>query len=177
MEHSDFELVGAIKSGDKDALDQLIRRWYPRIYGYVFKLLGHEQDAYDVTQDVFISMLQNIQAFRPWKKFHSWLFTIAHNKCMDHFRMQRRFVPTGTVDPDKPDPAPLPDDTVTTSAAMEQALAQLSAVQREAIILHYFYQFTANEISHMTRTPLPTVKSRLSSARRLLSNLLREDFL
>lgn len=53
MEYSDHELVRGIKGGDKSALELLVRRWYPRIYGYLFKLTGHEQDAYDLTQDVF----------------------------------------------------------------------------------------------------------------------------
>ena len=87
MKYSDFDLVRGIKSGDKSALDLLIHRWYPRIYGYVFKLIGHEQDSYDVTQDIFIAMMQNIKNYYPWKKFDSWLFTIAHNKCMDFFLM------------------------------------------------------------------------------------------
>ena len=45
VEYSDHELVRGIKGGDKSALELLVRRWYPRIYGYVFKLTGHEQDA------------------------------------------------------------------------------------------------------------------------------------
>lgn len=78
MEYSDRELVHGIKGGDKSALELLVRRWYPRIYGYVFKLTGHEQDAYDLTQDVFIAMMQSIGSYTPWRKFDSWLFTIAH---------------------------------------------------------------------------------------------------
>lgn len=176
MEYSDLELVREIKFGNSAALEQLIRRWYPQVYHYIFKMLRHEQDAYDLTQDVFVSMLQNVQTFHPWNKFHNWLFTIAHNKCMDYFRMQKRVIVTDTIEEDKPNPSSRLDDTVTTSVTVEQALTQLSAVQREAIILHYFHQFTAKEISHMTHTPLPTVKSRLTSAKRLLSKLLREDF-
>ena len=67
MEYSDHELVRGIKSGDKSALELLIRRWYPRVYGYVFKLTGHEQDAYDLTQDVFIAMMQSIGSYTPWR--------------------------------------------------------------------------------------------------------------
>lgn len=176
MEHRDTELIAGVKSGDKAALDQLVRRWYPQIYGYVFKLVAHEQDAYDITQDVFVAMLQNIHTFYPWRKFQSWLFTIAHNKCMDYFRLQKRVISGEAIDLDKPAPSPSLDDLVTASVSVKNALAQLSAVQREAIILFYFYQFTAKEISHMTHAPLPTVKSRLSSAKRSLAKLLREDF-
>ena len=55
-------------------------------------------------------------------------------------------------------------------------LEKLPAAQREAVILHYFYQFTAKEIAQMTNTPLPTIKSRLRAARNTLSDALREDF-
>ena len=176
VEYSDFELVRGIKNGDSGALDILVRRWYPRIYGYVFKLIAHEQDAYDLTQDVFVAMMQNIQSYYPWKKFDSWLFMIAHNKCMDFFRMRKRILPTDDIVFDHPDPAPLLEETVTISVSVKDALAKLPTPQREAIILHYFHHFTAKEIARLTNTPLPTIKSRLSTAKKTLSKYLREDF-
>ena len=175
MEYSDFELVHAIKRGDSNALDVLVRRWYPRIYGYIFKLIGHEQDAYDLTQDVFIAMMQGLPNYRPWKKLDSWLFTIAHNKCMDYFRMQRRTVLPYEVCLNEQTPPP--DETVAVSVAVREALAKLPAVQQEAVILHYFQQYTAEEIAEMTGTPLPTIKSRLRAARKVLSkDLGKKDF-
>lgn len=177
MEYSDLDLVRGIQAGDKSALDILVRRWYPRIYGYIIKMIENEQDAYDLTQDVFIAMMQSVSAFYPWKKFSSWLFTIAHNKCMDYFRIQKRFILTDLIDINKSDTSPLLDDSVADSVVIEKALMRLSVVQREAIVLHYFDQFTAKEISRLTHTPLPTIKSRLASAKRLLSKLLLEDFL
>ncbi len=176
MEYGDFELVCGIKNGDKSALDLLVRRWYPRIYGYVFKLVGHEQDAYDLTQDVFIAMMQNIKNYYPWKKFDSWLFTIAHNKCMDYFRIRKRFIQSEDIIINHPAPSPLLEETVTVSASVKDVLAKLPPVQREAIILHYYHQFTVKEIAQMTNTPLPTIKSRLSNAKKALSKYLREDF-
>lgn len=176
MEYSDFELVRGIKSGDKSALDLLVRRWYPRIYGYIFKMTEHAQDAYDVTQDVFIAMMQNIQTYHPWKKFDSWLFRIAYNKCMDYFRMRKRFIPTEDVDVDCTDPATSLEEMITVSVAVDNALGRLPPTQREAIILHYFHQFTAKEVAQITNTPLPTIKSRLAAAKKTLSKYLREDF-
>lgn len=176
MEYSDFELVRGIKSGDKSALDILVRRWYPRIHGYIFKLIEHEQDAYDITQDVFIVMMQNIQNYYPWRKFDSWLFTIAHNKCMDFFRIRKRITPSEDIDVDCPDPSPALEEMITVSVAVDNALGKLPPTQREAIILHYFHQFTTKEIARMTNTPLPTIKSRLGAAKKTLSNYLREDF-
>ena len=176
MKYSDFELACGIKNGDRGALDILIRRWYPRIYGYVFKLIGHEQDSYDVTQDIFIAMMQNIKNYYPWKKFDSWLFTIAHNKCMDFFRMQQRVGPPENADIDLPDTAPLIDESVVVSVTIKNALTKLSAPQREVVLLYYFYQYTAKEIAQMTNTPLPTIKSRIGTAKKILARYLREDF-
>lgn len=176
MEYSDFSLVRGIKSGDKHALDLLVRRWYPQIYGYVFKLIRHEQDAYDITQDSFVAMMLNIQSYRPWNKFDSWLFTIAHNKCMDYFRSQKRLLAEDPIPADQPSPGPLLDELVSDSLSVHEALHQLPALQREAVVLHYFYQFTAREIAHMTSTPLPTIKSRLAAAKKTLAICLGEGF-
>ena len=156
VEYSDRELVHGIKGGDKGALELLVCRWYPRIYGYIFKLSGHEQDAYDLTQDVFI--------------------TIAHNKCMDYFRFRQKIVQVEDTMFDRPDPAASLEDMAAVSMSVKAALEKLPAAQREAVILHYFHQFTASEIARVTNTPLPTVKSRLRAARNTLSDKLREDF-
>ena len=73
MEYSDFDLINGIKNGDKDALSMLVRRWYPQIFRYCCKVIGNEQDAYDITQDVFVSVLQNIERFHIWNKFVGFL--------------------------------------------------------------------------------------------------------
>ncbi len=176
VEYSDHELVRGIKGGDQGALELLVRRWYPRVYGYVFKLTGHEQDACDLTQDVFIAMMQSIGSYTPWRKFDSWLFTIAHNKCMDYFRVRQKVVQAEDAVFDRPDPVNSLEDMAEVSAAVKAALEKLPAVQREAVILHYFHQLTAKEIAQMTNTPLPTIKSRLRAARSALSSELREGF-
>ena len=175
MEYSDFDLIRGIKSGDRSALDILIRRWYPRIYGYIFKMIGHEQDAYDITQDVFVAMMQNIGSYHPWKKFNSWIFTIAHNKCMDYFRFHNRILSVDTISNEQSNFSPILDDIVLDAISIQKALEKLPTIQREIIVLHYYYQFTVREISQMTKTPLPTVKSRLSSAKKVLSKQLQEE--
>jgi RNA polymerase sigma-70 factor (ECF subfamily) len=175
MEYSDEALVREIKTGDSSAMDILVRRWYPRIYGYIFKMLGHEQDAHDVTQDTFLAMIQNVRLYHIWNKFQSWIFTIAHNKCMDFFRLQGRVLLVD-IESIENHAANDVDELLTNLGIIENALEQLSIVQREVIILHYFQGFTVREISQMTDTPVPTLKSRLTSAKRSLAELLREDF-
>ena len=176
MEYSDFDLINGIKNGDKDALSLLIRRWYPKIYSYCFKMTENEQDAYDITQDVFISVMQNIERFHIWNKFSSWIFTIAHNKCMDYFRLQKKACSEQVLESELLISPSALEDQIAVSDTIERALAQLPAAQRNTIILHYFQQFSCKEIAHITNTPLPTVKSRLAAAKKTLSKLLWEDF-
>ncbi|MCI8677989.1 MAG: RNA polymerase sigma factor [Lawsonibacter sp.] len=176
MEYSDFDLINGIKNGDKDVLSLLIRRWYPKIYSYCFKMTENEQDAYDITQDVFISVMQNIERFHIWNKFSSWIFTIAHNKCMDYFRLRKKTHSEQVLEAELHVSPPALEDQIAVSDTVEKALARLPGAQRNAIILHYFQQFTYKEIAHMTNTPLPTVKSRLAAAKKTLYKLLWEDF-
>lgn len=176
MEYSDFDLINGIKGGDKDALSLLIRQWYPKIYSYCFKMTGNEQDAYDITQDVFIAVMQNIERFHIWNKFSSWIFTIAHNKCMDHFRMRKRANTTQISEIEAHVSPSVLEDQIAVSDTVEKALLRLPKVQRKMIELHYFQQLTYKEIAHLTNTPLPTVKSRLAAAKKTLSKLLWEDF-
>ena len=176
MEYSDFDLIRGIKSGDPDALSLLIRRWYPKIHSYCYKTTENEQDSYDITQDVFISVIQNVDRFHIWNKFSSWIFTIAHSKCMDYFRLQKKTRSVQVLETELHAPQPALEEQIAVSDTVEKALLRLPEAQRDTIILHYFQQFTYKEISRMTNTPLPTVKSRLTAAKKTLSKLLWEDF-
>ena len=161
MEYSDWELVREIKNGNEDAMELLVRRYYPQVFRYVLQIIESEQDSYDVTQDIFLSVIQNISSYLPLKKFGSWLFTIAHNKCMDYFKMNHsdRFVDITEIEiHDTETPF---DRQIIDSIVMDEALAKLTPPQREVVILHFIHRFTAKQISRMTKTPLcgalPTV--------------------
>ena len=67
MEYSDWELVREIKNGNEDAMELLVRRYYPQVFRYVLQIIESEQDSYDVTQDIFLSVIQNIRGYLPLK--------------------------------------------------------------------------------------------------------------
>ena len=90
--------------------------------------------------------------------------------------MQQRVGQPESADIDLPDAAPLLDETVVVSVTIKTALTQLSTPQREVALLYYFYQYTAKEIAQMTNSPLPTIKSRIGTAKKILARYLREDF-
>lgn len=173
MVYSDETLVKRIKEGDQTALEELVERWYPRVYAYAFRVTGGRQDAQDVTQETFLAVLRSVERFRPWRAFHSWLFAIAHNKCMDFFRLRGQTLD----DPEKLVRIRAPDihERLLDAMVVEQAISRLPPLQRETIVLCYFDGFAPAEIAHMTDTPLSTVRWRLNAARARLGELLKEE--
>lgn len=180
MSINDNNLIRAIKHGDHNAMEQLIRNWYPRIYAYVLRMVGKEADAHDVTQETFLAMIKTIENFVPWGKFQNWLFKISHNKCMDFFRMHR----TTNANTEQLHEEKLYkkvhneidiETKITDAVTIENALKRLSIMQREAIVLYYFNGFNSREIAQMTNTPTTTIKSRLSAAKKLLADYLKEE--
>ena len=174
MECSDWELVREIKNGNEEAMEILIRRWYPQVFGYVYKIIGREDDSYDVTQEVFLSVIKNIGSYLPLKKFSSWLFTVARNKCLDFFRTNRAVVTTDVGVAEICDVSIPFEGRIVDSVVMDGILSRLTPHQRETVILHYIEGHTAKEIAMATNTPLPTVKSRISASRKILKKLLED---
>lgn len=78
------------KSGDEDSANQLVQLYYREIFAFVYKQVLDEQEALDLTQEVFIRMLQSIGHFDAKKAgFRTWLYRIATNHCIDYFRSKR----------------------------------------------------------------------------------------
>ncbi len=91
-------LVERAQGGDRTALEELYLLHFDRIYSYLHMSVGNRHDAEDLTTQTFLKMLESIKQFR-WKAapFSAWLFRIAHNLAMDHFRATRRWQPEEEV--------------------------------------------------------------------------------
>jgi RNA polymerase sigma-70 factor (ECF subfamily) len=82
-------LLERVKQYDEAALGELYDRYAPRIYAYVYRRMGDAHLAEDLTGDVFVQVLRAIQAERFWHtSFQAWLYRIAHNLVVDHYRRQ-----------------------------------------------------------------------------------------
>ena len=82
-------LLERAKQYDEAALGELYDGYAPRIYAYIYRRVGDAQVAEDLTGDVFVRMLQAIQSERFWHtSFQAWLYRIAHNLVVDHYRQQ-----------------------------------------------------------------------------------------
>jgi RNA polymerase sigma-70 factor (ECF subfamily) len=110
-------LVELAQQGDRDSLESLYLMHFDRIYSYLHMSVGNRHDAEDLTTQTFLKMLEAIGRFR-WRSapFSAWLFRIAHNLAMDHFRATRRWQPEEEV----PEP-----EGAAESSAEEAALASI----------------------------------------------------
>jgi RNA polymerase sigma-70 factor, ECF subfamily len=118
------QLVERAQQGDRAALEELYLLHFDRIYSYLHMSVGNRHDAEDLTTQTFMKMLESIKRFR-WQSapFSAWLFRIAHNLAMDHFRASRRWQPEEEV------PEPLGETEPSAEAAAFQSIGRQSMLE------------------------------------------------
>ena len=84
-------LVEKAKEGDSKAFGALVGPWRRPLFGYVYRMVAHPDDAEDLTQETLARALENLSKFKGEGKFKSWLFGIASHVCIDHLRAKKRW--------------------------------------------------------------------------------------
>jgi RNA polymerase sigma-70 factor (ECF subfamily) len=170
--------VPQAKAGEPEAWDALFRRYQLPLYVYVFELVHDEQTSLDLVQETFIAAVRHIGSLRDDKKFGSWLFGIAHQKCIQRWRKQGR---EEVLLDEIPESAEKfedgPDDLLIRreqETEFMNLLNQLPLPQRSVLLLHFVEDFSLEEIAGITGTNPGTVKSRMHYAKRALRKLLGE---
>jgi len=156
-------LVERAQRGDRVALEELYLLHFDRIYSYLHMSVGSRHDAEDLTTQTFVKMLESIGRFR-WQAvpFSAWLFRIAHNLAMDHFRARRRWQP----EEDLPEAAQ-GEETSAEEQALESIgqsrlldlIQALSAEQRQVLTLKFVFRFSNAEAAGILGKTEGAVKS------------------
>jgi len=170
--------VAQARAGDTAAWDTLFRRYQLPLYVYVFELVHDEQTSLDIVQESFINAARHIGSLREDAKFGSWLFGIAHQKCIQRWRKQARDEAlreeVAAVQPDfEDDPAEFLI-RAEQEAEFMKLLSQLTLAQRSVLLLHFVEEFSLEEIAGITGAQLGTVTSRLHYAKKALRNILEK---
>lgn len=166
--------VAAARDGDATAWNALFRRYQLPLYVYVVELLRNEQTALDVVQETFINATRYIRSLRDDAKFGSWLFSIAHQKCRQHWRKPSREEPLEDSFTERATDELLPDDLLIRAEQQEEFMSllnQLPEIHRSVLLLHFLEEFPLEEIARITNTSVGTVKSRLHYAKKSLRAL------
>jgi RNA polymerase sigma-70 factor (ECF subfamily) len=88
----DQELVARAKAGDFTAFEQLVSRYERRVFATAFRIVGRREDAEEVVQDAFTSVIEHLPEFREESRFYTWLMRIAVNHALKRLRKNRRMI-------------------------------------------------------------------------------------
>ena len=157
------ELVDRAQLGDREALEELYLLHFDRIYSYLHMSVGNRHDAEDLTTQTFLKMLESIGRFR-WQSapFSAWLFRIAHNLAMDHFRATRRWQPEEEV-PEPPGSEELSAEDRAMEAIGRQSMLELidglSPEQQQVLTLKFVFNFSNAEAATILEKTEGAIKS------------------
>jgi RNA polymerase sigma-70 factor (ECF subfamily) len=153
------------------------------LFSYAFGLSGNREASFDIVQETFTRAVAHIGGLRDDSRFGSWLFGIAHQCCVRHFRSRRResalFDERGGDEMDELEgDAPDPFATLLSAeraASLYALVDQLPLAQRSALLLHVLGDLSLGEIAGIAEVPVGTVKSRLHHAKRALRGLIEKE--
>ncbi len=142
-------LVERAQQGQREALEELYLLHFDRIYSYLHMSVGNRHDAEDLTTQTFLKMLESIKRFRfQAAPFSAWLFRIAHNLAMDHFRANRRWQPEENVpEPDPPEESAAEEEALESigRSSMLDLIEKLSIEQQQVLTLKFVFNFANAE--------------------------------
>ncbi|MCM1044978.1 MAG: RNA polymerase sigma factor [Candidatus Gastranaerophilales bacterium] len=162
---TDEVLLRRARSGDKDALETLVRRYYDKIYSYCFHHVGDRQTAEDLCQETFCSMLEHLEEYRHYDRFGNYLYVIAGNKCKDFFKKKKPLYLEA-----------LPQEGETMSAAdeeisMRELVHKLPRELEEVVILRFYQDLKYQDIAKILGISSSLVKYRAKKAVALLKEV------
>ena len=181
MTISDEQLVVNFRAGNESALKELIDRYLKQLYNFTFQLVGDQNVAQDLVQEVFVKVWKHLASFDQKKKFSTWLYAIAKNAAYDWLK-KKKALPFSTFE--KADGSNfleiIEDQTILNSTELwqqmdnaqdaQQFLDVLSPEMKTIFLLHFQQGFSLVEIAEILGAPSNTVKSQFRRAIIFLKN-------
>jgi RNA polymerase sigma-70 factor (ECF subfamily) len=171
----DVRLMLRVREDDRAAFEELVERYQHRLLGVLTHLVGSQQEAEDLAQDVFLRIYRARKGYRARAKFSTWLFTVANNVALNHLRGRGRHTRlSGESSGDGGMAGALPARDGTASAQMRhaelsemvrEAVAHLDDDQRLAVLLSKFEEMSYAQIAEVMKRSEAAVKSLLARAR------------
>jgi RNA polymerase sigma-70 factor (ECF subfamily) len=173
--HDEESLVRRAQARDADAFAQLYEAHFEKVYRYVAMRLGNEMEAEDVTQEVFLKALGSISSFR-WKgvPFLAWLYRIARNQVIDHYREKPKTPPvsiTGLQVPEEGNPVEMAEEK-NEFERIVKAAGKLTDAQREVIALRFVSDLSIAETARVMGRSEGAVKALQHSALTALRKIM-----
>ena len=176
------ELVRAAQRGSEDAFEELVRQYEKRVYHLALRMCGNQEDAWEISQEAFLSAWRGLRFFRGESAFSTWIYRLASNAAIDYLRRQgrQRALEGASLDDEATfsepqDPSPTPHQAAEQGELREHlqaGLLALSAEHRQVLLLRELQGLSYEEIGRELDLDLGTVKSRIARAREKLRKIL-----
>jgi len=177
-------LVRRAQQQDQEAFSELYEAYFDKIYRYIVLKIGNRTEAEDMTQQVFLKALKSLPSYNKWRDvpFSAWLYRIAHNQVVDHFRKtsrQQSIELTEAITPDDPDENPQHQTELKADIdQLVKATRQLTKAQQEVIALRFSSDLPVAEVARLMGKSEGAVKALQHSAvvalRKIM--LMAEDY-
>jgi RNA polymerase sigma-70 factor (ECF subfamily) len=185
------EVIENCKAGDENAFAEIVLTYQKKVFNIAYRMLGNREEAKELSQEVFLSVLESIKDLREEIKFEPWLTQITLNHCRNRWKyLKRRHYfktdslndPIETEDGEMERPVCDPSDNPETlfekkmvQQFVQRGLLKLKEDQREMIVLRDLQGFSYEEIGRLLSLPEGTIKSRLHRARIDLKGILERS--
>ena len=173
-------LLERAKQYDEVALGELYDRYAPRIYAYIYRRVGSAHLAEDLTGDVFVRVIQAIQAEHFWRtSFQAWLYRIAHNLVVDYYRRQSPTTVELELDEQMIASEDNLTDTVTTrlsNQSLRTAINRLTPGQQQVLALRFGEGLTARETAEVMDKSVGAIEALQHRALAALRRVLEKEY-
>ena len=171
------DIIRRSHAGDPEAFTPLVGKYQDRLYRHIHRRVTDPEVAEDLTQETWLKAFRSIKAFRGDSAFYSWLYRIAENVCIDHFRRQKyNTEPLHLIDENRiteTDPCPSRDvERAELREHLQKALTALTPIRRRVFLLYYHHELPIKAIAAEIGRSEGTIKSHLRNARLQLQELL-----
>lgn len=184
----DINLIHLALAGDQSAFSQLLLRYKKPVYQLLFKMVNNEADAEDLTFETFVKAFKNLHTYSPKYAFHTWLYKIATNNCIDFMRRQKgQQISMSDYNESDTNSAltqkiscgePNPEERLIqeqNAIWMQNIIRKLKPNYQLLVEYRYFNDMTYEEIAEKLGLPLGTVKTQLFRLREMLFKLIESD--
>ncbi len=177
MNDNEAKMLAQARAGDDDAFEHIVETYQKPVFSLCYRMLGNAGDAEDAAQEAFLRAYRHLNRYDPNRSFATWLLSIASHYCID--RLRKKKLPSFSIDNEAhdwwqpPDPGPTPEAVLVMDQKQERVrelLDVLAPKDRAAVVLHYWYDYSYEEIAESLAISESAVKSRLYRARRALAD-------
>ena len=176
LERSESELLAACRRGERDGFRELFELYKDKVYSVALRFAGQPAEAMDIAQDTFLKLFSSLADFQGRSRLETWIYRLVVNRCLDHRRRSRRWIPLGEALPQHATRST--GDSLAdvlreeSNGRVQDAVDRLAPDLRIVVVLRYTEGMSYDQIAEVLGCAAGTVASRLHRAHKLLERSL-----